>query len=196
MGKAKVLLIDDSKDFVEATSFQLEHEGYDVSVAYDGSDGLVKALNELPDLIILDLKMPGIGGFEVLSKLKNNSKTVEVPVIMLTAMADTKFVMEAKAALATDYVIKPHGLDKLMGIVGKHIALSKAKKETRKQQAKTCWEYWNCPKEDLGECPHYTSDKIKPCWMHTQHLLPLGRRSFARCTECPWHKKLNPAVQL
>jgi len=131
MRRDKVLIIDDGRDFVEALSFDLEHSGYDVSVAYDGLEGIEKALDEIPDLIILDVRLPIMDGFQVLGRLRGNKITHEIPVIMLTAVTDSKFILQAQELKATDYVIKPSGLDRLKSLIAKYLQIYKSGEVSR-----------------------------------------------------------------
>lgn len=84
--QAKILLIDDDADFVEATSTLLGNF-YQVAVAFNGQEGLEKAKTEKPDLIILDLVLPVMDGFEVYRRLKQDPQLADIPVIMLTCLA-------------------------------------------------------------------------------------------------------------
>jgi CheY-like chemotaxis protein len=110
--KAKVLLVDDDKDFVEATKMVLESKPYEVLVAYNGDEGLAKARKEKPDLIILDIIMPVKDGFTAAEQLKKDPDLKKIPVIMLTSFAqkvgETSLSMSQGLTLDTeDYVDKP-----------------------------------------------------------------------------------------
>ena len=110
--KTKILLVDDDKDFVEATKLVLESKPYDVVVAYDGDEGLAKARKEKPDLIILDVIMPVKDGFSAAEQLKKDSELKKIPVIMLTSFSEkvgeTSLSVSQGLALDTeDYVDKP-----------------------------------------------------------------------------------------
>ena len=83
----KILLIDDDPDFVEATRTVLESVPYEVVVAYDGDEGLVKVQEERPDLVLLDIIMPTRDGFYVCEKLKSDPELWHIPVIMLTSLS-------------------------------------------------------------------------------------------------------------
>lgn len=85
--KAKILLVDDDEDFVEATKLVLESKPYEVIVAQDGDEGLAKARKEKPDLIILDVIMPVKDGFSAAEQLKKDTELQKIPVIMLTSFA-------------------------------------------------------------------------------------------------------------
>jgi CheY-like chemotaxis protein len=84
----KVLIIDDSAEFCRLMGMLLQQEGYEVTSANDGPDGIAKAETDLPDIIILDQRMPGMSGREVFTELRARDATKYIPVIMLTAYAD------------------------------------------------------------------------------------------------------------
>jgi two-component system alkaline phosphatase synthesis response regulator PhoP len=110
--KTKILLVDDDKDFVEATTMVLESKPYEVVVAYNGDEGLAKARKEKPDLIILDIIMPVKDGFSAAEQLKKDPELKKIPVIMLTSfsgkVAETSLSVSQGLALdAEDYVDKP-----------------------------------------------------------------------------------------
>ena len=109
---AKILLVDDDPDFVEATTIVLESGPYKVIPAYSGREGLQKVEEEEPDLIILDIIMPGEDGFEVCRKLKRDPRYTEIPIIMLTSLSQrlgetTYSVIDGMTLEADDYVDKP-----------------------------------------------------------------------------------------
>jgi len=108
----RILLIDDDVDFVEATKTILETKSYQVSVAYNGDEGLKKAREEKPDLILLDVIMPVKDGFSVAEHLKKDTQLSKTPIIMLTAFAQkvsetSLSVSQALTLEAEDYLDKP-----------------------------------------------------------------------------------------
>ena len=112
MRRKKILLVDDDADFVEATKIILESKSYDVAVAHDGKEGLRKVETEQPNLIILDVMMPVIDGYEVCAKLKSDPKYGHIPILLLTAVGEaipaTKYTKEMGMKLeADDYMPKP-----------------------------------------------------------------------------------------
>lgn len=112
MAKAKILLIDDDPDFVEATCTVLESVPYEVIVAYDGDEGLEKVQEERPDLILLDIIMPTKDGFYVCEKLKGDPNLWDIPVVMLTSLSqhisDTAYSLQDGMMLeADDFIDKP-----------------------------------------------------------------------------------------
>jgi two-component system, OmpR family, alkaline phosphatase synthesis response regulator PhoP len=107
MAKAKILVVDDEEDIRELIQLNLSHEGFKVLMCETGEQALEKAGSELPDLIILDLMLPGIDGFEVCKKLKSNMKTENIPVVMLTAKGEETDVVTGLEVGADDYITKP-----------------------------------------------------------------------------------------
>ncbi|MGB8706680.1 MAG: response regulator [Dehalococcoidia bacterium] len=118
----KILLVDDDKDFVEATKMVLESKPYEVVVAYNGDEGLAKARKEKPDLIILDIIMPVKDGFSAAEQLKKDPALKKIPVIMLTSFSEkggetSLGVSQGLALDADDYVDKPVAPQELLGRV-------------------------------------------------------------------------------
>jgi len=106
MAREKILIIDDEQDLVKLVKEILELEDFQVSCAYDGEEGLKKATGEIPDLILLDIKMPGVNGFQVLERLKIDETTSHIPVVMLTTSTLRQDRDKAFDLGAVDYVIK------------------------------------------------------------------------------------------
>jgi adenylate cyclase len=119
LDKKKILIVDDEPELVEMLKIRLEASGYDVISASDGEEGLKRAEKEKPDLILLDIMMPGMDGLVVLARLRNNLETNFIPVIMLTAKGDTSAILEAQREFATDYVIKPFEPQHLLSLIQK-----------------------------------------------------------------------------
>ncbi|MEJ2210388.1 MAG: response regulator transcription factor [Anaerolineae bacterium] len=106
----KVLLVDDAKDMTVVLSRVLHDEGYDVQVAHDGSDGLRAAFDFRPDLVVLDVMMPGMDGWTMLTRLREFS---DVPVIMLTAVSGEDNMVRGLDHGADDYLTKPFSMTEL-----------------------------------------------------------------------------------
>ena len=105
MEKKKILVVDDEVELVELVKIRLEANGYEVIMANSGLEGLSKAASELPDLIILDIAMAEMDGYTVLQKLREEEKTKDIPVIMLTAYAKMQSLFEMEGI--SDYIVKP-----------------------------------------------------------------------------------------
>ena len=116
MFKKKILLVDDEPEFVEMIQMRLEANDYEVITAYDGVSGLEKAETERPDLILLDIMMPGMDGFAVLKELRRHEETRRMNVVMLTAKGQTKSIMQAQETGVTDYLTKPCETQDLLDI--------------------------------------------------------------------------------
>ena len=110
----RILIIEDEPDVAELVSFNLKRAGYDTLVAHDGIAGLEMALKEVPDLVILDLMLPGRDGYGVFKDLRRDSRTSETPVIMLTARAQTEDRIQGLEAGADDYLTKPFSPKELL----------------------------------------------------------------------------------
>lgn len=107
MNKATILIIDDERDLLELVRYNLEKERFDVIVASDGQSGLDIAQRHRPDLIVLDLMMPGVDGLEVCRRLRGDERTARIPMIMLTARATEADRIVGLEMGADDYVTKP-----------------------------------------------------------------------------------------
>jgi len=126
--KARILLVDDDADFVESTKTVLESKPYEVIVAVNGDDGLRKAREENPDLILLDIIMPVEDGFTAAEQLKKDPKLTKIPVLMLTSYstkgAGTSIPRSRGYELeAEDYIDKPVSPQDLLAIVEKHLKM-------------------------------------------------------------------------
>lgn len=107
MNPEKILVIEDEQDVAELLAYNLSKEGYEVLVAHDGLSGLQRAREFQPHLIILDLMLPGMDGWEVFRRLKKARETAQLPVIMLTARADEADRVLGLELGADDYITKP-----------------------------------------------------------------------------------------
>ena len=105
--KEKILIVEDEKDIVKMLEYNLKKEGFRTISAQDGEDALEYAIREHPDLIILDLMLPGMDGLEVCKELKKETKTALIPMIMLTAKAQESDKVVGLELGADDYVTKP-----------------------------------------------------------------------------------------
>jgi len=122
----KILVIDDLPENVFILQDRLMQEGYEVITAYDGNGGIEKAYSTLPDLILLDVMMPDISGFEVCKILVNDERTKHIPIILVTARAGAEDTKEGLEAGAFDYIKKPFNKVELMARVKSALKLSDA----------------------------------------------------------------------
>ena len=103
----KVLAVDDERHIVRLIQVNLERAGYQVSTAFDGAEALKKVESDKPDLIVLDVMMPKMDGFEVLKRLQANPESREIPIVMLTAKAQDADVFRGWASGVSAYLTKP-----------------------------------------------------------------------------------------
>jgi DNA-binding response OmpR family regulator len=104
---ARVLVADDDADILALVAFRLERSGYEVLLATDGEEALRLAVEESPDLAVLDVMMPRMDGYEVTRRIRDNEATSRLPIILLTARAQQSDVDQGMLAGADDYVKKP-----------------------------------------------------------------------------------------
>jgi two-component system alkaline phosphatase synthesis response regulator PhoP len=107
MPNEKILIVDDEEDILELLKYNLSREGYKVSCAASGEETLRAVRSQIPDLILLDLMLPGIDGLEVARQLKNDVKTRDVPIVMLTAKGEEADIVTGLELGADDYITKP-----------------------------------------------------------------------------------------
>ncbi len=110
----RVLVIDDDAAILELVAVNLELAGYEVFKAADGIQGQALALQLLPDMVVLDLMLPNVDGFTVCQRLRRDSRTAEIPLLMLTALGMTKNKVEGFNAGADDYLTKPFEIQELL----------------------------------------------------------------------------------
>jgi len=108
------MVVDDEPDLVRLVQFRLEREGWDVVTATDGLSAISTIVDEKPDLIFLDVMMPGMDGFEVLEQIRTKRGVQKTPVIMLTAKGTTGDLEKARSLYVQHYIIKPFDPDKLV----------------------------------------------------------------------------------
>ncbi len=115
--KKKVLLADDEEDIKAVVQLFLESKGYEVITAFDGLSAIDMAQAEKPDLILLDVMMPVVNGYEVCTRLKADEATRDIPIVMLSAMAQSESVDKGLSAGAVDYIVKPFDPARLEEVV-------------------------------------------------------------------------------
>ncbi len=106
--KKKILLVEDDSFLISMYTTKFELENFEVVAAEDGEKGLGLAAEEKPDIILLDILLPKMNGFEVLKELKNNKETNQIPVILLTNLSQKNEIEQGLALGAQDYLIKAH----------------------------------------------------------------------------------------
>lgn len=117
MEQKRILIADDEEDVVTTLQFTLEKEGYQCLTAYDGKEALDKAKGENPDLIVLDIMMPKMNGYEVSRLLKFDARFKHIPIVMLTARTQAKDKEIGRDTGADVYITKPFEMDDLVSTV-------------------------------------------------------------------------------
>ncbi|MDI6752632.1 MAG: response regulator [bacterium] len=115
----KILLVDDEKDLAETGRIVLQEEGYSVELAYDGLSAVEKVYEERPDLVVLDISLPEMDGYQVCRVLKNDPQYSDIPIIMLTARAQRSDEFRGKETGANEYMTKPYSPEMLIESVKK-----------------------------------------------------------------------------
>ena len=118
----RVLVVDDEPDIRKVVSFRLKKAGYEVTTAVNGKEALECVQKERPDLILLDLRLPIMDGYEVCKRLKSDEVLKSIPVILLTASMASTVREKTKEYNADDYMVKPFDPDKLMEKIKKFIS--------------------------------------------------------------------------
>jgi len=126
--KDKVLIVEDEKNIARVLQLELEFEGYDVDIAYTGTDGLIKYREQQWDLVLLDLMLPGLNGLDVLRRIRATED--ETPVILLTAKNNTEDKVTGLDLGANDYVTKPFEIEELLARVRSAIRFTKTSSVT------------------------------------------------------------------
>lgn len=128
----RILIVDDTLENIQILGIILKQKHYRINVAQDGPTALTLAEKVLPNLILLDILMPGMDGYEVCRQLKQNTKTKDIPVIFLTAKADTDSIVTGFETGAVDYITKPFQKMELLARVKTHLDLRRSKQELEK----------------------------------------------------------------
>ena len=120
--KTTILIVDDEEDVVRPIAFRLEMQGFNVLLEPDGELGFQTTIAQLPDLILLDIMMPGLDGLTLCNILKSRDDTADIPVIILSAKTTIGDVEKSFAAKADDYIAKPFEWEELFGKINRCLA--------------------------------------------------------------------------
>ena len=127
MTKERILIVEDEHDIAHLMETMMRDKGYQTLVAYDGVEGLDLALREHPDLILLDLRLPGKDGMDVLSDL--HEREIGIPVVVVTAWGTEELVVEALRLGVRDYITKPFTMQELIGAVKRALTEERLRRE-------------------------------------------------------------------
>ncbi|MCX6893760.1 MAG: response regulator [Verrucomicrobia bacterium] len=131
---SKILVIDDEQDFLRVIARFLSRKGFEVAEASDGRTGVSLASECQPDLIVCDLNMPGMDGYEVLETLRRDPALADIPVIFLTGQSEPSKVRQGMNLGADDYLIKPVEFADLLGAIGVRLSRRQAQRQRQEKQ--------------------------------------------------------------
>ncbi|HAA26304.1 MAG TPA: DNA-binding response regulator [Ruminiclostridium sp.] len=157
----KILVVEDESKIARFLELELKHEGYVVELAYDGREGLEKALKGDVDLVILDLMLPLLSGIEVLRRIR---KSTDLPVIMLTAKDDVSDKVMGLDSGADDYVTKPFAIEELLARI--RVALKRKQSTARKAE------------EEILKSGDLTVNKTARKVMFNDEEIPLSKKEY------------------
>jgi len=126
-----ILIVDDNISNLQVLGALLSQKGYEIAVATDAVKALEFLENDVPDLMLLDVMMPGTNGYDLCKKIKTIDKLIEIPVLFLTALTDPDDIIKGFDAGGVDYISKPFNNAELLARIKTHIGLKKAKDELK-----------------------------------------------------------------
>jgi DNA-binding response OmpR family regulator len=130
-GSGHIFIVDDNPDNLRILGHVIQDQGYDITLSSNGKDALEFLKNEKPDLILLDIMMPEINGFELCQKIKQNPDFKNIPIIFISAIQNSKDIIKGFELGAVDYVSKPFNSKELIARVNVHVQLKKALEEIK-----------------------------------------------------------------
>jgi len=133
--KDNILIVDDDLSARQTLSALMEREGYEVRCAPSGQTALMFAQEEAPDLILLDIRLPDVDGFQVCQRLKENRRTCDTPVIFISALEEMEDKIKGFVAGGVDYITKPFQVEEVLARVETHLALRRLQKQIKGQNA-------------------------------------------------------------
>ncbi|MEQ8171469.1 MAG: hybrid sensor histidine kinase/response regulator [Candidatus Eremiobacterota bacterium] len=165
-----VLIVDDVPKNIQLLGNILNNEGYDIIIAENGKEALERISDVLPDIILLDIMMPEMDGYETCKRLKENDRTRDIPVIFLTAKTEMEDIVKGFNAGSVDYVTKPFNSTELMARVKTHITLKKLF-DKEKEYVKELKELNKLKNKLLGIAAHDIRSPIATMQMNIEFLL-------------------------
>ena len=135
--KATLLIVDDNEMTFQAIANYLKGFGFSILGAHSGEEALQQASQHKPDLILLDIILPGIDGFETCRRLKREQATKDIPVIFMTALSDTADKVKAFESGGADYIMKPHHYAEVISRVNTHLTLRTLQRQVQKLRGKS-----------------------------------------------------------
>ena len=146
-GKDIIMVVDDNPANLEVISNFLQRHGMKTAIASDGHIALKRAGHLLPDLILLDILMPGIDGIETCRRLKADPNTRDIPIIFMTALTERKYKAKGFSAGGVDYITKPIHYEELLARVKAHLEIQRYRKKLEQEVRKRTLELENRTRE-------------------------------------------------
>lgn len=134
--KPLIMVVDDLESHLKAIGNTLMNSNFDITLAFNGKRAIDIAKNALPDLILLDIMMPDITGFEVIKELKSHQPTKDIPIIFLTSQKESEYILEGFALGAVDYIIKPANKEETIARVNTHLEIRNSRRIIQEQNQK------------------------------------------------------------
>ncbi len=134
--KPLIMVVDDLESHLKAIGNTLMNADYDITLAFNGKRAIDIAKNALPDLILLDIMMPDITGFDVIKELKSHQATKDIPVIFLTSQKESEYILQGFALGAVDYIIKPANKEETIARVNTHLEIRNSRRIIQEQNQK------------------------------------------------------------
>jgi signal transduction histidine kinase len=152
-GKANILVVDDETTNIKLLMGVLEKHGYEVRTALDGRQAIASAVKRVPDLILLDVRMPEMDGFEACRQLKTDERTRLVPIIFLSALGQTADIVQGLTIGGADYIVKPFRIEEVLARVETHLSIQALQRQLlcEIQERKRAEEKLNEYREHLEE---------------------------------------------
>jgi two-component system, OmpR family, alkaline phosphatase synthesis response regulator PhoP len=169
---ASILLVEDNKDIAYGLKYNLEFEGHHVEIAYNGTEGLKIINQQNPDIVILDLMMPGMDGYQFLNEIRTSGNSV--PVLILSAKGEELDKVRGFRLGADDYVTKPFGTMELIARIEAILRRSDSVTDTNKT-----WSFGNVKIDTLKHTVHKNGNKIKLTPIEFDLLVALLKRQGA-----------------
>lgn len=195
--RSKVLIVDDTLKNIQVLGAMLRSEGYQIYVARNGVQAIASAQKVSPDLILLDVMMPEMDGFEACKRLKADPKTSEIPIIFLTAKVEKEDVVHGLQLGAVDYVTKPFNASELLTRVDTHLTLCRLRKELEQRVEEldaAMGEIQRIYREQESFLRHELNNALGPIKLYSDMLLTRAQPPLAeRSTK--WASRIHGGVE-
>lgn len=195
--RSKVLIVDDTLKNIQVLGAMLRQEGYQIYVARNGAQAIASAQKVQPDLILLDVMMPEMDGFEACRRLKADTQTAEIPIIFLTAKVEKEDVVHGLQLGAVDYVTKPFNASELLTRVDTHLTLCRLRKELEQRVEEldaAMQEIQRIYREQEAFLRHELNNALGPVKLYADMLLSRSQPPLAERPK-KWATRIHDSVE-